>query len=60
MRNDWQVRLVFYSICAVVPFFITGIRIKEMSSIFSISTSTFPAEKKEHFIVLLSTVSNSK
>ena len=46
-------RILFYSICAVVPVFITGIRIKETSAPFSISTLTFPAEKSAFFLVAI-------
>ena len=47
-------RILFYSIYAVVPVFITGIRIKENKCFFCISFSTFLVEKV-HFFVLFYT-----
>ena len=47
-----EVRLVFYSMCAVVPVFITRIGMKESSVpfyVFSISTLTSMAEKSAFF-----------
>ena len=32
-------RILFYSICAVVPVFITGVRIKEIECAFQFATS---------------------
>ena len=52
-----EVRLVFYSICEIVPVFLTGIRIKENECAFSLQRFQL---KKVHFSRFLSLQSESK